>query len=157
MFNVRGIMDRERMKRYELTRSDKKRLQTDPGDLAETLVSQNYNGFSRFGVENFDVSESETGKLGEVKSTSTTLQSDAKGRFRLWQAQHEKLLRADRNGTARYVFVLFDVSSRDVTARMKQQIPAYIGRSIGSRGGWNDSGHDMGKQYKLPIEAVFDV
>jgi len=145
------------MKQYELSRGDMEQLQKDPGDLAETLVSQNYNGYSRFGVENFDVSDNDTGKLGEVKSTATELESGNKGRFRLWKEQHDKLLRFDRKTTARYVFVLFDVSSRPVTAKMKQQIPAHVGNKIGARGGWNDSGHNMGKQYKLPIEAVFEL
>lgn len=143
------------MKRTELSRSDMKALQNDPGDLAETLVSQNYQGYSRFGVENFDVNDDDTGKLGEVKSTATQLENGNAGRFRLWKDQHEKLLRADRNGTARYVFVLFDVSSRPVTAQMKQQIPAHVGKRIGARGGWNASGHDMGEQYKLPFEVIF--
>jgi len=144
------------MKRYELTRNDTTNLQRDPGELAERLVSQEYTGFSRFGVENFDVNDDDTGKLGEVKSTATELQSGQSGRFRLWKKQHDKLTRADRAGTARYVFVLFDVSSRPVTARMKQQIPANVGRRIGARGGWNDSGHDMGLQYKLPYAEIFD-
>lgn len=121
------------MKRYELTRGDMENLQTDPGELAETLVAENYSGYSLFGVENFDVSDN--GKLGEVKSTATQLTSGAKGRFRLWKSQHDKLLRADRNGTARYVFVLFDTSGRPVRARMKEQIPANIGNRIGARAG----------------------
>jgi len=39
---------------------------------------------------------------------------------------------------------------------MKEQIPANIGNRIGARGGWNESGHDMGKQHKLPYEAIFN-
>ena len=143
------------MKRYTLTRGDMETLQTDPGAFAETLVSEQYANYSRFGVENFDVN-SDSGKLGEAKSTATRLTSGAKGRFRLWKQQHDKLLRADRDGTARYVFVLFDTSERPVRARMKEQIPADVGRQIGARGGWNESGHSMGKQHKLPYEAIFN-
>jgi len=146
------------MKRTQLTRKENTKLQKDPGELAETLVAHNYKGYSQFGVENFDVNDLDTGKVGEVKSTPTEIgqQYEEAGRFRLWKEQHEKLLRFDRKTTARYVFVLFDVSERTPTAYMKQQIPAHIGRSIGARGGWYDSGHNMGKQYKLPIDAVFD-
>jgi len=143
------------MKQHTLTRSDMTQLRQDSGELAETLAAQNYSGFSQFGVENFDVSDSDTGKLGEVKSTATTLSGGQSGRFRLWREQHDKLLRADRDGTARYVFVLFDVSDKPVVASMKQQVPADIGNKIGARGGFNDSGHAMGEQYKLPIDAVF--
>jgi len=144
------------MKRYELTRKEAGRdLSEDSGELAERIAADEYAGMSQFGVENFDISDSDTGQLGEVKSTATELQSGAKGRFRLWKDQHEKLLRADREGSARYVFVLFDVSGRPVVARLKQKKPADIGRKIGARGGWNQSGHPSGEQYKLPIDVVF--
>ena len=144
------------MKRYELTRKEAGRgLSEDSGELAERIVSEQYERFSRFGVENFDVS-TDSGQLGEVKSTATELPSGAKGRFRLFKNQHERLLRANREGSAKYVFVLFDVSGRPVVARLKQQEPAKIGRQIGARGGWNQSGHPSGPQYKLPISAVFD-
>lgn len=144
------------MKRYELTRKEAGReLSGDSGQLAERIAAEQYSGMSQFGVENFDISDSDTGQLGEVKSTATELSSGAKGRFRLWKQQHEKLLRADREGSARYVFVLFDVSSRPVVAQLKQKVPSDIGRKIGARGGWNQSGHPSGPQYKLPIEAVF--
>jgi hypothetical protein len=64
-------------------------------------------------------------------------------------------VRQDREGSAFYVFVLFDVSSRPLTARMKRMNPADIGYTIGARGGWYNAGHVAGKEYKLPIEAVF--
>lgn len=144
------------MKRYELSRKEAGRdLSEDSGKLAERIASEQYAGMSQFGVENFDISNSDTGKLGECKSTATELSSGAKGRFRLFKNQHEKLLRADREGSARYVFVLFDVSGRPVVARLKQKVPSKIGRLIGARGGWNKSGHPSGPQYKLPIDAVF--
>ena len=144
------------MKTYELTRSEAGRdLAEDSGDLAERIADDEYARYSRFGVENFDLSDSDSGALAEVKSTATTLDSGAAGRFRLWRQQHEKLLRADREGSARYIFVLFDVSSRPVVARLVAKQPADVGNVIGARGGWNQSGHDMGEQHKLPIEAVF--
>ena len=143
------------MKTTTLSRSEMNSLQRDPGETAERLVSNEYQGFSRFGVENFDVSDNKTGKLGEVKSTATTLASGNSGRFRLWKDQHTKLVKADRVGTARYVFVLFDVESRPVTARMVERVPARVGHQIAGRGGFYSSGHPKGEQYKLPIDAVF--
>lgn len=143
------------MKRYTLTRGEMSNYQDDPGQLAERIVEGEYQNLSRFGVENFDLVDDDSGQLAEVKSTATQLANGAAGRFRLWQEQHERLLRADRDGSAWYVFVLFDVSERPVRARMKRKNPADVGRTIGARGGWNRSGHNSGPQYKLPIDAVF--
>lgn len=142
------------MKRYTLTRREASRLQRDPGDLAETIAADEYRGFSVFGVENFDISTTE-GALGEVKSTATRLESGARGRFRLWKKQHERLLRADREGSAWYVFVLWDVSENPPVARLVRKKPADVGRQIGARGGWNESAHTMGPQKKVPTSAIF--
>jgi len=143
------------MKHYTLTRSDTKKLQRDSGALAERIAGEQYAGFSEFGVENFDISNSDTGSLGEVKSTAETLQSGATGRFRLWKKQHEKLLRADRERSAFYVFILWDTSERPVTARLVRRNPADVGHTIGARGGWSASGHSMGPQKKVPWSWVF--
>jgi hypothetical protein len=143
------------MKRVTLSRTERRTLQEDSGKLAERLVEGEYANLSRFGVENFDLS-GDDGPLVEVKSTQTTLANGNAGRFRLWEDQHDKLVRADRDGSAFYVFVLYDVDDgRDVEARMVRKDPATIGRSIGARGGWNESGHNQGRQYKLPVDAVF--
>lgn len=142
------------MKRYELTQSDTAKLQKTPGKLSERLVAENYSGYSQFNVDDFDVADG--GKLGEVKSTATKLSGGQAGRFRLWKEQHQRLVRYDREHVGRYIFVLYDVSERPVVARMKEKVPAAIGRTIAARGGFYDSGHESkGEQYKLPIDAVF--
>lgn len=142
------------MKEYELTRSDTKKLQRDSGALAERLVSEQYQNFARFGVENFDVQNDESGSLGEVKSTAEMIQSGEKGRFWLSKIQHEKLLRADRAGSAYYVFVLWDTSTSRPSARMVRKKPADVGYMVGSAGGWNSSGHHMGPHKKLYWDTV---
>lgn len=143
------------MKSYRLTRNDKTRLQRDPGSLAERLAAEQYDGYGQLHDSGpFDLAK-ETGAVAEVKSTATSLSDGAGGRFRLWQDQHESLLRQDRDGTGDYIFVLFDVDGRDVTARMLLSKPSRIGRQIGARGGWNRSGHRAGPQHKLPYSAVF--
>lgn len=141
------------MKRHTLSRSEMRNYQQDPGRTAERIVEGAYANLSRFGVEDFDLNSDE--RVAEAKSTQTELSNGNAGRFRLWKEQHEKLLRADREGTARYVFVLVDVSGRPLRARMVQKVPADVGNQIGARGGWNASGHSKGRQHKLPIEAVF--
>ena len=144
------------MKTYRLSSKERNNnLRDDPGALAERIAAEQYAGYSQLRASDFDLAK-ESGAVGEVKSTATRLENGNKGRFRLWKDQHEQLLQADRDGSARYVFVLFDVSSRDVTARLKTREPARIGRQIGARGGWNQSGHPSGKQNKLPISAVFE-
>jgi hypothetical protein len=141
------------MKRYTFTRGDMENYQDDPGKVAERIVESEYANLTRFGVENFDLSSDE-GQLAEVKSTQTTLANGNAGRWRLWKDQHEKLLRADREGTARYVFVLVTVDARPLEAKMVQRIPADVGNKIGARGGWNESGHPSGRQHKLPVDAI---
>jgi hypothetical protein len=143
------------MKKVRLDRTESRRYQEDPGATAELLAEQNYQGYSRSLAENFDLAN-ENGSVLECKSAQSELANGEDGRFRLFKSQHERLTRKDRNGSAFYVFVLFDVEERPITARMKRMNPADIGRSIGSRGGWYNAGHVAGKEYKLPIEAVFN-
>jgi hypothetical protein len=142
------------MKRVRLDRSESRRYQEDPGATAELLAEQNYQGYTRSLAENFDLAN-QNGSVLECKSAQSELANGEDGRFRLFQSQHERLVRQDRDGSAFYVFVLFDVSSRDIEARMKRMNPADIGRSIAARGGFYSAGHVAGKEYKLPIEAVF--
>jgi hypothetical protein len=114
-------------------------------------------GINRFVDAPWYDARRESGAVLEVKSALSTLGSGADGRFRLWREQHEKLVEHDRDGSARYGFVLFDVSGREPTALLKQREPATVGRQIGARGGWGPSGHDsQGEQHKLPIEAIFE-
>ena len=142
------------MKRVTLGRTDSRRYQEDPGRTAEELAESEYEGYLRSLAENFDLA-SRTGSVVEVKSAQSELANGEAGRFRLFKSQHDRLVRQDRDGSAFYVFVIFGVLERPLTARMKRMNPADVGRSIGSRGGWYNAGHVAGKEYKLPIEAVF--
>jgi hypothetical protein len=147
------------MKRYRLSRGEARRLQNDDGSLAEELAADEYAGFQRDfqDADWYDLTTTGGGYV-ECKSTFTRLESGAKGRFRLWKTQHEQLVEHDRDdgASAWYCFVLWNVDGRDIVARFVRKKPAEIGRSIGARGGWNESGHTMGPQYKLPYAAVFD-
>jgi len=142
------------MKRISGREIDPSAYQRDPGAYGEVLAEGEYSGYSRSLASDFDLAN-KSGSVIEVKSAQSELANGEDGRFRLFKSQHERLVRQDRDGSAFYVFVLFDVSSRPLTARMKRMNPADIGRSIGSRGGWYSAGHVAGKEYKLPIEAVF--
>lgn len=144
------------MKQYRLSGKDNRNLSTDPGQLAERIAEGEYSGYSRFTDSQWYDLEKDSGALGEVKSAASMLSNGNKGRFRLWKKQHSQLVRADREGTARYIFVLFDVSSRDVTAKLVEKKPSEIGRIIAGRGGFGASGHSSkGKQHKLPYRFVF--
>jgi len=144
------------MKRHRLGRTERRRLQGDTGALAETIATDIYSGYNRFVDSEYYDGARESGAVLEVKSALSTLANGADGRFRLWREQHEQLLEHDRDGSARYAFVLFDVSGREPVARLVQKPPANVGRIIGARGGWGPSGHDsQGEQHKLPIEAIF--
>jgi hypothetical protein len=143
------------MKERRLTRSDRRELQGDTGQVAERIAAEEYNGWSRFKAGNFDLAR-DSGAVAEVKSCLSRLSSGANGRFRLFEDQHEALVRQDRNGTGRYVFVLFDIEG-EPTARLVQQTPAHVGAVIRGRGGWNQSGHSAGRQHKLPFSVFFDA
>ena len=145
------------MKRYRLTRSDRRQLQDDTGEVAERIATEVYSGYSRFIDSPWYDGRRESGAVLEVKSALSTLGNGAAGRFRLWREQHEKLVEHDRDGSARYAFVLFDIDRHEPVAKVKQKVPADVGRMIGARGGWGPSGHaSQGEQYKLPTGAVFD-
>jgi len=148
------------MKRRYLSDGEKRRLQRgDGGDVAEELVAAEYDAFSRDFQDHpvYDLTGEGDDTVAQVKSTFEEIGDayPAPGRFRVWKNQHEELLERDRDGTAWYVFVLYAPDGgRDVLARMVRLAPATVGRRIGARGGWNESGHEMGPQYKLPQEVV---
>jgi len=143
------------MKRVRLSRSQRISLSKDTGELAEDIATAEY-GYNRFISAAWYDGKRDTGAVCEVKSALSTLSNGATGRFRLWQAQHTKLVRKDRNGSARYLFVLFDVDDGTPTAYLKSKEPAWVGHQLGARGGWGPSGHDSRTlQHKLPIAAIF--
>jgi hypothetical protein len=143
------------MKRHTLSRSERNDLNRDTGAVAENIAAAAYDRYSSFQESGaFDLA-TESGSIAEVKSTLTRLGNDNRGRFRLFKPQHEELLQADRDGSAFYIFVLFDISDRP-EALLIRKSPATVGRLLGARGGWNRSGHSAGKQHKLPIGAIFD-
>lgn len=143
------------MKRVPAREIDNGQYQRDPGEYAENLVEYEYSGYLQSLAENFDLAN-RNGSVLECKSAQSVLENGEDGRFRLFKSQHTRLVRKDRNGSAFYVFVLFDTSSRQISAKMKRMNPADVGRSIAARGGFYNAGHVAGKEYKLPIEAVFD-
>lgn len=130
------------------------------GSFATDLAASEY-GYNRFiDAPWFDARRKDTGAVIEVKSTRKQIGIDypAKGRFRLFKDRHEKRLQYDRENSAYYVFVLFDLDSEGPkVARMVRKKPAKVGHIIGSLGGWGPSGHKgEGKQHKIPISALFD-
>lgn len=146
------------MKRERLdSRSEQRRLSSgDTGEMAEDLANDayGYNGF--ISAPWYDGKRESSGAVIEVKSALSRLDSGEPGRFRLWRKQHEQLVEKDRDGSAWYVFVLFDLSTNPPVARMTRREPASIGRSVAARGGFGPSGHaERGEQHKLPINAIF--
>lgn len=142
------------MKTVTLDRTERRKLQKDTGALAETLAARAYE-YNKSLASDFDAAR-KSGAVLEVKSTLSRLQPGQRGRFRIFKPQHERLVRQDRDGSANYVFVLFDLSSSPV-ARMIRKNPADVGYQIAGRGGFNQSGHSAGKQIKMPYSTFFDV
>jgi hypothetical protein len=146
------------MKRYRLSRGEADRLNRDTGSVGENIVTDQYTGLSAFrDAGPFDLA-SESGQVAEVKSALSRLANGNRGRFRLFEKQHEDLTQRDREGSAWYIFVWFDVNpdtGRRPVADMVRRKPAHMGRVVGGRGGWNRSGHHSGRQKKLPRSAVF--
>lgn len=141
------------MKKQTLTRNEANRLRTKQSDLAEELAADAY-GYSTTGSNPFDAIR-ESGAVAEVKSTVSRHQNGNRGRFRLWEKQHERLTRKDRKGSAMYIFILFDVSVNPPVAKMKQENPAKVGNIVSGRGGFNESNHPAGPQHKLPWAVFF--
>lgn len=143
------------MKTETLSRSERRRLQSDTGELAEELAAAAYDYNSFLTADWYDARR-ESGAVIEVKSCLSRLASGAKGRFRLFRGQHSKLTGYDREHSAAYVFVLFDIEGSRPKAKMKMKKPAPIGRKIAGRGGFGPSGHgSQGEQHKLPYSAIF--
>lgn len=144
------------MKQRQLSRNELDRLQrSGTGALAEEIAADLYADYSTFrDAGEFDLA-TEAGGIGETKSTLSELANGNKGRFRLFKPQHEALVRKDRSGSAFYVFLLFDISRKQPVAKVVRRNPADIGNVIAGRGGFNQSGHDSGRQHKLPISSVF--
>ena len=146
------------MKRVNLSRSDvNRRLQGNNREVSsfiESLVASNYHGISATpaGTTQYDLQGGEKSRI-EVKHCLKRLSSGSKGRFRLFKKQHSALTRYNRTNTAYYVFVLIEPNER--RANMKRKPPAEVGRLVGSRGGFNRSGHSSGPQHKLPWGAIF--
>jgi len=148
------------MKEVRLTSSDRDLLRKELGALGERLTAENYKRYSPGLAENFDLA-SKAGSVVEVKSAQSSVKSTKqgdreKGRFRLFQDQHERLLETNKDREAWYVFVAIDVSGRKPgPARLEKLRPPRVGHKIGGRGGWYDAGHVAGKEYKMPISAIF--
>lgn len=143
------------MKRVDLPRSQRRQLSEDTGELAERIATAEY-GYNRFESESWYDGRRDTGAVCEVKSALSRLSNGNAGRFRLWQTQHNRLLRHDREDSARYIFVLFDIDGNKPTAYLKAKEPAWVGHQVGGRGGWGPSGHaERTLQHKLAISSVF--
>jgi len=142
------------MKQHTLSRSERRDLQTDTGEVAESIAADAYDYNAFLTADYYDAKRKDSESVIEVKSCLSELSSGAAGRFRLFKGQHDKLVRYDREESARYAFVLFTPDDRQAEMILKK--PANVGRLIGSRGGWNQSGHEsQGKQIKLPWGEFF--
>jgi hypothetical protein len=142
------------VKTQVLSRGQRRDLQGDTGEVAESIAADAY-GYNPFVSADWYDAKRDSGAVIEVKSCLSRLASGAKGRFRVFKGQHEKLVREDRSGSSKYVFVLFDLDG-EPTAKMVRKAPADIGRLVAGRGGFYSSGHNsQGKQHKIPISALF--
>jgi hypothetical protein len=141
------------MKRVTLTKDQSLRMDTDRETASQELAAEEY-GYKTYLAEDFDAAR-ETGAVLEVKSASVEISGGARGRFRLFKPQHDRLVARDRNGSATYVFVLWDNTVRPSVAYLTSRQPADVGRLIGGRGGWNRSGHPAGKHQKIPYSEFF--
>lgn len=144
------------MKQRRVQASEKE-LQTDRGEVGERMASLAYDYNASRSGSYYDAAR-DTGAKIEVKSTAKMIgqKYPAKGRFRIPEPQHKKLLRRDRSGSTNYVFVLFDMS-RPYTCFMKRVSPSDVGNLIGSMGGFEKSGHNsFDREKKLIWTAIFD-
>jgi hypothetical protein len=127
----------------------------DRGEFAELLVAEMFDALHTPDETEWYDCRSSSGTKYEVKSTETELGNGAPGRFRLWDDQHRSLLASSSNGTAWYVFVLFeDAGIRDIRRTRPPTVTRLV-QEVGN-GEWDLSGHARGEQQqKLPWEAVF--
>lgn len=135
-----------------------RRAGDDDSLLAELLVAEHY-GVAHDPAEWYDCQNKHTGAKFEVESTREVIDGrnpskfvPTAGRFRLFEGQLRSLVAADARGTAWVVFVLFDEDRQPVD--MRRMRPSTVLRLVNERGGWHESGHQKGKQHKVPIEAV---
>jgi len=148
------------MKHVNITRGDlNSKFQIsnrEASSFVEAAVVNQYDSFrtSFTDTNKFDV-KGAGDTVVEVKHCFKRMSDGNKGRFRLFKKQHDYLVRYDRDKTAFYVLVLVD--AKNLRMSMIRQKPAAIGSIIGSRGGWNNSGHASNdKEYKLPWGIYFD-
>lgn len=138
----------------------RKEIETGSGKLAERMASVEY-GYNASRSGSYYDAERDSGAKIEVKSTFRMIGRDyrAKGRFRIPEPQHKKLVQRDRSGSAFYVFVLYDGDTQrqiPQDAYMKRINPADIGNLIGAMGGFENSGHkSFDREKKLPWTTIF--
>lgn len=141
-----------------LTRSQQRDLQRTEsfGELAEDIVETVWNLEDESG-EWYDLTHPTTGARYEVKSTSSEIgdKYPGDGRFRVWESQTKSLLASDRTNVAWYVFVFMDEDAG--LLRIQRRKPSTVQKIVRKSGGWNQSGHSMGRQYKLPYRDVMEV
>lgn len=141
-----------------LTRSQQRDLQRTEsfGDLAEAIVREVWNLSNESG-EWYDATHPNSNARYEIKSTSSEIgdKYPGDGRFRVWESQTNSLIASDRANVAWYVFVFMDES--DGLLRLQRRKPSTVLNIVNKRGGWNESGHPMGRQYKLPYSDVMNV
>ncbi|TVT89295.1 hypothetical protein [Haloferax volcanii] len=148
--------------RREMRRIDE-RAGDENGEFAERLVAAHYGiTHANDRADWYDCVHEERGTKYEVKATQVRIDGldpdsrvEVGGRFRLWEGQTRSLLNSDAQNTAWFVFVLLDENGSPVDHRRMR--PSTVWSLVRDEfGGWDESGHrEMGRQQKVPIEAVF--
>lgn len=104
----------------------------------------------------YDVVHDTRGTKVEVKSCLKQVgeKYPGDGRFRLRRDQTRSLTASDRQGTAWYAFVLFDLENREILIRRAKATT--VRQWVTDRGGWNKANHgEFDYQHKLPYSVVF--
>jgi len=125
-------------------------------ELAEDIVESIYNLKGDKDTW-FDLRHPTTGAKYQVKSTTSKIGEYYlnEGRFRIWQSQNKSMMGSDNANIAWYAFVLFDKNSGYLYVQRRK--PKTVNKIVRESGGWNESGHDMGRQYKVRIPDVIEV
>jgi hypothetical protein len=133
------------------------------GDLEEKIVAEAFDLLDVSGddAEDADLRNPRTEARYEVKSANATVGSGngetEAGRFRLWEDQHRSLVGYDAQPDLAgwYVFVYSDAQGTPQVMRRVE--PSTVTKLVDGR--WNDASHEGrdSRQYKLPIDEVFDV
>lgn len=132
------------------------------GDLEEKIVAEAFDLLDVSGddAEDADLRNPRTEARYEVKSANATVgagdgETEA-GRFRLWEDQHRSLVGYDAQPDLAgwYVFVYADAQGTPQVMRRVE--PSTVTKLVDGR--WNDASHEGrdARQYKLPIDEVFD-